>query len=101
MNVHKLRHLVMYVKLYGPLFTTSLFGYESMNGHLKKCLHGTKFTPEQITFARTMSWELQRLAVAMQKTNESEDVVKLACQLTNLAGSATGVSATGDSGNPV
>ncbi|CAH1242572.1 Hypp6846 [Branchiostoma lanceolatum] len=32
MNIHKLRHLKMYVELYGPLWTTSLFGFESMNG---------------------------------------------------------------------
>lgn len=41
MNVHSLIHLCDSVQRCGPLWSTSCFGYESMNGHLKKHCHGT------------------------------------------------------------
>jgi len=34
-NVHLLSHLCKYVHLWGPLWTHSLFGYESKNGLVK------------------------------------------------------------------
>ena len=39
-NVHLLSHLCMYVRLWGPLWTHSLFGYESKNGTFKHLFHG-------------------------------------------------------------
>ena len=36
--IHNLIHLVpLVVKQWGPLWIYSCFGYENMNGHLKKC----------------------------------------------------------------
>lgn len=32
LNAHCLTHLPRYVRLWGPLWTQSLFGFESMNG---------------------------------------------------------------------
>lgn len=40
-NVHSLRHLADQVKCFGPLWTTSAFGFESANHHLKLPLTGT------------------------------------------------------------
>jgi hypothetical protein len=42
MNVHSVMHLVETVKNLGPLWSYSCFGFESMNGHLKKHCHGTR-----------------------------------------------------------
>lgn len=42
MNVHSLIHLVQTVKNLGPLWSYSCFGFESMNGHVKKHCHGTR-----------------------------------------------------------
>ena len=41
MNVHSLIHLPQTVRNFGPLWAYSCFGFESMNGHLKKHCHGT------------------------------------------------------------
>ena len=42
MNVHSLLHLTQTVKNFGPLWAYSCFGFENMNGHLKKHCHGTR-----------------------------------------------------------
>ena len=42
MNVHSLIHLAQTVRNFGPLWSYSCFGFESMNGHLKKHFHGTR-----------------------------------------------------------
>ena len=44
-NVHLLTHLPKYVRLWGPLWTHSTFGFESKNGHLKKYFHGRNTSP--------------------------------------------------------
>ena len=49
MNVHSLIHLVQTVKNLGPLWSCSCFGFESMNGHLKKHCHGTWNVLPQLT----------------------------------------------------
>ena len=41
-NVHSLIHLVECVRQYGPLWTFSCFGFDNMNGYLKKHCHGTR-----------------------------------------------------------
>ena len=42
MNLHSSIHLPQTVKNLGPLWAYSCFGFESMNGHLKKHCHGTR-----------------------------------------------------------
>lgn len=42
MNVHKLTHLVQYVKDSGPLWAYSTFAFESKNGTILKYVKGTK-----------------------------------------------------------
>ena len=48
MNVHLLRHLTYYVRSWGPLWAFSCFGFESINGDLKKFFHGTTNMSEQV-----------------------------------------------------
>ena len=41
-NMHMLTHLVLYVRRWGPLWSTSAFLFESFNGVLSKMIHGSK-----------------------------------------------------------
>lgn len=50
MNVHLLRHLVLHVKHWGPLWAYSCFPFESLNGDIKKFFHGTRNMSEQVNF---------------------------------------------------
>ena len=51
LNMHNLIHLVPLVKQWGPLWVYSCFGFESMNGHLKKMFHGTRQILGQLVFS--------------------------------------------------
>ena len=48
MNLHLLLHLPTIVKRFGPLWVTSCFSFENMNGILKSLIHGTKYAELQI-----------------------------------------------------
>ena len=48
MNLHSLIHLSQFVRLWGPLWCYSCFGFESMNGHLRKSCHGTRLVLTQL-----------------------------------------------------
>ena len=50
MNIHQLRHLVYHVRNWGPLWSFSCFGFESLNGDLKVLFHGTRDMSEQVCF---------------------------------------------------
>ena len=47
-NMHLLTHLCRYVRLWGPLWTHSLFGFENKNGHIKHLFHGNDDIHHQI-----------------------------------------------------
>ena len=49
-NAHLLTHLVKYVRLWGPLWTHSAFGFESMNGRLKCLFHSRSRIFHQLMF---------------------------------------------------
>ena len=51
MNVHSLKHLPYFVRLWGPLWTHSAFSFESMNGALTSLVHSTRKTAEQLSFS--------------------------------------------------
>jgi hypothetical protein len=48
MNTHLLRHIPGVVRLWGPLWGFSCFWYESLNGELKKFIHGTRYINTQV-----------------------------------------------------
>ena len=48
MNIHLLKHLTVHVKNWGPLWSYSCFGFESVNGDVKKLFHGTCDMSEQV-----------------------------------------------------
>ncbi|KAJ8677405.1 hypothetical protein QAD02_013192 [Eretmocerus hayati] len=47
-NVHLFEHITEYVELYGALWAWSAFYFETFNGVLAKCYHGTQHVPEQL-----------------------------------------------------
>ena len=54
MNVHMLRHVPKFVRMYGPLFNSSCFGFESMNSYLKSMVHGTRHVNSQVNILEYM-----------------------------------------------
>ena len=47
-NLHLLLHLLEMVKRFGPLWVTSCFPFENMNGVIKSLVHGTRYPVLQI-----------------------------------------------------
>lgn len=64
MNVYSLIHLVAFVRLWGPLWTHSSFGYESMNDSLLAQIHGTRDVLQHIVFRIRMKQQ-----ISLQKYN--------------------------------
>ena len=60
-NAHLLTHLTKYVRLWGPLWTHSAFGFESKNGHLKNLFHGKADIIQQLLFNVDVSHTLQHV----------------------------------------
>lgn len=58
-NCHLLSHLAKYVRLWGPLWTHSAFGFENKNGHLKHLFHGKSDIVHQLLFNTDVSYTLQ------------------------------------------
>ncbi|KAE8747531.1 hypothetical protein FOCC_FOCC005692 [Frankliniella occidentalis] len=53
-NLHLLLHLPKNVEKFGPLWTTTCFPYESLNGVLKKFVTGTRYADLQVYTAASM-----------------------------------------------
>lgn len=47
-NVHQLLHLAETVRQFGPLWTTSCFPFEDLNGRLKRLVHGSNSAQLQV-----------------------------------------------------
>ena len=60
-NAHLLTHLTKYVRLWGPLWIHSAFGFENKNGQLKYLFHGESDIVHQILFKISVSYSLQLL----------------------------------------
>ena len=58
-NMHLLSHLAKYVRMWGPLWTHSSFGFENKNGHLKHFFHGKTDFVDQILFIIDVCCTLQ------------------------------------------
>ena len=57
-NMHSLVHMVPFVRLWGPLWAHSMFGFENMNGILKTTFHGTRKVVDQLVFNVTLKQTL-------------------------------------------
>ena len=80
-NAHCLTHLPRYVQLWGPLWTHSAFGFESMNGHLKTLIHSRTQIHQQLMFAVQVNQALQRLNVSLAENQNERTLMCLSyCQ---------------------
>ena len=61
-NAHCLTHMTKYVRLWGPLWTHSAFGFESMNGHLTGTFHSRTQIHDQLVFSVQVNQALQQLS---------------------------------------
>ena len=62
LNFHHLFHLPECVRLYGPLWTTSCFPFESTNGFLVRCITGTNNTVLNMTNSALCLLNLRAIA---------------------------------------
>lgn len=62
LNAHCLTHLTTFVRLWGPLWTHSLFGFESMNGHITSMVHSKYKVAEQLSFSVDVCHTIGELA---------------------------------------
>ena len=71
-NAHLLIHLPKYVRLWGPLWTHSAFGFESKNGHLKYLFHSRVNIIDQLVFNLDVQQTLQLLHPLLLKRESIE-----------------------------
>ena len=74
-NAHLLLHLCEHVRIWGPLWGFSAFGFESKNGHLMGHAHATYRVAEQLLFSLNLN---QSLDVAQDKLLKTETEKTLA-----------------------
>ncbi len=67
-NMHLLSHLAKYVRLWGPLWTHSSFGFENKNGHLKHLFHGKTNFVHQLLFNVDICCTLQHVQKELNET---------------------------------
>ena len=80
-NAHSLIHLTKYVKRCGPLLTHSLFGFETMNGHITSMLHSKYRVSEQLSFSVDVCNTLGSLA-NMLADIENEETLEFLSPMT-------------------
>ena len=73
-NAHLLSHLAKYVRLWGPLWTHSAFGFENKNGRLKHFVHGNSDILQQLLFNIDVCYTLQHLHTYLLE-HESEETL--------------------------
>lgn len=71
-NAHLLTHLTKYVRLWGPLWTQSSFGYESKNGELKRFIHNRSDVVRQLLFNIDVGITLQHIYPVLTDTETPE-----------------------------
>lgn len=83
-NAHLMIHLAKYVRLWGPLWTHSAFGFESKNGQLKHLFHGKTDIVHQILFNIDVSYTLQQVHSQLVET-ECEETMNYIDRLSHHA----------------
>lgn len=83
LNAHSLTHLTLYVKLWGPLWTHSLFGFESFNGHITSMIHSKYRVAEQLSFALDVNQAIGNLADKLVSV-ENEQTLHFLAPLSSL-----------------
>lgn len=73
-NIHCLIHLCQCVQNWGPLWGYSCFGFENMNGHLRKNIHGTRNTLPQLVHTIRMQQKLPASSKRLRASENSETI---------------------------
>ena len=84
MNAHLLTHLTKYVRLWGPLWTHSAFGFESKHGHLKNMIHSRSDVVDQLVFFTEVEQTLQSFQSTLC-TRENERTMEFLAQMSGDA----------------
>lgn len=73
MNIHLLRHIANSVRLHGPLWAQSAFGFESNNGILVQ-------TTSKKDILHSLAWKysMQSISNAIEQTNQNNPTIKVA-----------------------
>ena len=82
LNAHSLTHLTMFARVWGPLWAYSLFGFESLNGHLTSMITSKYKIAEQLSFSINVSQSIESLAHKLVET-ESEDTLAFISSLSS------------------
>ena len=75
LNSHLLVHLADYVRLWGPLWTHSAFGFESINGHINSMIHSKHRIADQLVFCIDVSNTLNTIVdkLVFQESEQTLD----------------------------
>ena len=76
LNMHLLTHMAHFVRLWGPLWTHSAFGFESMNGHITSMIHSRYEIADQLLFSINVATTTSMLADKL-KSIEDETILSL------------------------
>ncbi|XP_034944902.1 uncharacterized protein [Chelonus insularis] len=72
-NVHQLLHLTLCIERWGPLWSTSAFPFENVNGMLAKCVHGTKNLGQEMANNLKIAQGVQSLKITCASKNNTVD----------------------------
>lgn len=81
MNIHRLLHIVESVTYSGPLWTTSLFHFETNNGNLRKYVSGTQDVLMQIAFKYCSKSSINQGKVNSKRNTETDITFKNPCRI--------------------
>lgn len=79
-NAHLLSHLTKFVRLWGPLWTQSAFGFESKNGQLKHLFHSKTEIHHQLLFSIDVCYTLQRMYAKLVVHESDRTLTYLNCK---------------------
>lgn len=71
-NMHSLDHTVPLVRLWGPLWVYSMFGFENLNGYFGNTFHGTRKIVYQMGFQIQLAQTLPDKLLELSKTESLE-----------------------------
>lgn len=100
LNSHLLIHLSKYVRLWGPLWTHSAFGFESFNGFLTSMVHSKFKLGDQLLFSINVSDTLTVMKGKLEGTETDETLEYLSVndnhQRSNMSELLPGVYSVGN-----
>ena len=75
-NMHSAIHTVPLAKLWGPIWSYSMFGFENLNGYIGITFHGTRDITKQISFNIQLKQSLPFKLKELYDSEENEETRK-------------------------